>query len=212
MAAKKIKDPIERMKERTRQNFKYRKIQHQQIRQQDPTHQPRKPSINKVEFMRAIPGTGGVLCKIADNLQITRDRVARLLERPDWMEVRDYLFHEMETAADKAETAINEIIDQRLDTPSRLRAACYLLEHRRKSIFGQELKVKHEGGDSPIRVLGINLDLNALSVDVKRQLLELAEATEAKMQGKDQPIVDVDAKVQEVKEEPKTQEVSDEDG
>lgn len=73
----------------------------------------------KVRFFRAMRNTRGIKKLIADNLGISCQTVANLLERPDWADVREAWLAEKEQAIDTAEDTVLKAIEQwrEVETP-----------------------------------------------------------------------------------------------
>lgn len=141
----------------------------------------RRPAVRKTEFLLALPGTGGIINRIAKRLDLDWITTARLLDRPDWGTVRDLWLAERQRAVDEAEDTILYSIRQRHDLPTASTTARWLLAKLRKDRFGDENKVVVEGGRKAVRMEhehSVEFPLEKLPLKVKRKLLRLIEVEE----------------------------------
>lgn len=144
---------------------------------------PRKPIVTKAEFLKALPGSGGIRNELARRLKINRFTVRMLLERPDWQDMLQAVFEEEETMVDEAQSALQYAIAQRLDIGVSSMNARWLLSKVRKQTYGEETKTVIEGGKNPVRVntanLTIPIEALTLPIEVRRVVLEAADKMEA---------------------------------
>lgn len=131
---------------------------------------------SKVDFIRAMAGSHGVKKRIAERLKVTRGTVDDLLERPDWSDVRELYFEELKTRTDYAEDRLMRSIVQEDDPVLATKAATWLLERTMAETYGKRViqTTVHEGGQNPIRHIGIQIPVEALDkpVEVQRELLK----------------------------------------
>ena len=134
---------------------------------------PARPARTKKQtFIQALAGTGGILIAIARNMGVHRQTVVNLIERPDWADMRALLKEEIDTRADLAEEAILTSIKSRVDPSQTLNARWYLSKVK-KVIYGDETRTVIEGGETPVKVATLNIDVNELDLplELKREIL-----------------------------------------
>lgn len=144
-----------------------------------------KTRITPSAMRKAIKGSGGNRKVIADRLGKTRAAVSFCLDkRPlvskTWVKVRIAYDNECEALCDTAEKTIKDLVKQRDDIGEAGKNARWLLEKRRRGVYGDTKTVLVEGGDKPIQIVHkqIEIDYDKLPVHVQRELLKAAEATE----------------------------------
>lgn len=131
---------------------------------------------SKLDFLKAMQGTGGIIAKIAENLNVQRVTVKALLSRPEWKDVRDHWELVCEEPDDAAENTLYKAI-----LAGDWKAAAWWLEKRRKDKYGMETKVTHAG---TVKTMNMNLNANIpfdtlnLPPDVKRAVLAAIDAGE----------------------------------
>lgn len=134
---------------------------------------------SKAQFLIALMGTGGVIKDIAKGLDTSSERVRILLDRPDWDDVREAWLEEMRAMKDHAICALRDAMIQRLDVATAARTAQWYLSKVEREQFGDKV---NEG--EPIRVqhahlhATVSVDALDLPLDVRRKILEAAEAKE----------------------------------
>jgi hypothetical protein len=134
---------------------------------------------SKLRFIRAMKGTRGIQGLIAANLGVTYSTVHGLLNRPDWVDVRQAWLDEKEKSADRAEDAIlKSIEDYDEDAALATANARWLLSKLRPKEFGDKTTTILEGGENPIKVMQGMVDLNQLNLppEIKRQVLNALDA------------------------------------
>lgn len=133
---------------------------------------PRLPRVHPMALLKAIRGSRGNRAVICERLGgITYGTLSRALKRyPNAME----LFNEEDQAI--IETAKNTIdfnMRQTVNLQVAQRAAEYTLD-RRAPEYKPKSTVEHEGGEKPIKTIGVTagIDLSKVSPDSKRWVLE----------------------------------------
>jgi len=112
---------------------------------------------------------------IAERLAVSRRTVNRLLHK--WDSIWEYYLQEQERLADTAECTVFDTLVQRKDIGAAGRMAQWLLTRARykdRSMMDVS-KVILEGGDSPIQHVAIPAEVLKLPVDVRKQILALAD-------------------------------------
>ena len=138
-------------------------------------------------LIKAIKGSAGSITEIAKRLLIRRTAVGNCLKRagPEWDLVRKAYESEVEGSLDVAEKTIHFLVTQRKDLGEAGKNARWILERRRRQIFGEKKSVEVSGGDKPIRQELVTIDaLNGLPNDLKREILEHIEKAEASADNK----------------------------
>lgn len=141
------------------------------VQQANLPPQPFPPYTTKAEFVKALEGTAGILARIAGNLKRDRATVRRLLERPDWQDMREAWEEERQTGTDLAEVTVHEALNQRVDLVLAAKTAQWVLTKLRKETFGDETKINHTGKIQT----DLSLDDLDLPLETKKVLLEAAE-------------------------------------
>lgn len=144
---------------------------------------PLGPPLTPGRVIRAIKGTGGRISHIAEKLKVTPSAVHLRLKDPSqaWDRVREAMQEENERVGDLAEKTIEEVMEQRLDLGTALRAATTYLDRKcRHRGWGEQRTHVLEGGRTPIAVSNITVpvDVDKLPLEVRRALLEQIETVE----------------------------------
>lgn len=139
----------------------------------------------KSDFIKALKGTGGVLTRIAENLEISRLTVRALLRRPDWADICELVEDEENSIVDEARIAVRDSLRQTIDLRLRGKMSTWVLSRRTKD-FADKTRTIIEGGENPIKTInanvnaGVSIDalLPYLSTEQLRPLLAAAEQFE----------------------------------
>lgn len=137
---------------------------------------PGRPRITKAEFVEALRGTGGIKTTIAERLGVYYGTVSNLLNRPDWQDVRREWAIEKERGVEIAKATIMDAIQQRLDIGIAAANARWLLSKALAQEYGDKITQTIQGGSEPIKIMSANVDVSALPLELRRQLLEAIEA------------------------------------
>lgn len=138
-----------------------------------------QPIAGKLRFIKAMRKTRGICKLIAENLGIHPITVTKLLERPDWYDVRELWLAEKARCADIAEDAVmRSIEDYDVDPGLSTQNARWLLSKLRPTEYGDKSTTVLEGGDKPIKLMAGMVDLNQLALppEIKRQVLNALDA------------------------------------
>lgn len=141
------------------------------------------PTVTPKKLLKVIPGTGGILSKIAAALGVARGTISFCIHQREgeaWDKVRELYKDECERVVDKAEAKIEQLIDQDDDLSVSSQTARWYLSKRRPA-FAEKQTVVHEGGVNPIQIETRNMvdfDQLDLPVDVRRQVLLAIEKRE----------------------------------
>lgn len=121
---------------------------------------------SKLDFLKAMQGTGGIMMLIAKNLGVLRTTVKHLLERPDWRDVREEWEQIIDEAIDEAEECVLGVVrDIKVDPAVRTLNARWLLTKGRRERFGEEVKHVVAGDkNNPVR----HQHLHANLVDIEK--------------------------------------------
>jgi len=134
----------------------------------------------KPRLLKAIEGSGGIKSVVLQRLGCTYATLNRCLEK--WPDAEEAMQAEREFVGDLAESAIIDAMRQRIDISAASRTAQWLLTRARYKDRGFEDLLKRmsvEGGDKPIQMEVVNIEALKLPLDVRRRILEAAEAAEA---------------------------------
>jgi hypothetical protein len=129
-------------------------------------------------LLKAIPGTYGIVKKIADKLDVSYLAAYNAIRRAS-KEVLIELEMEKERVDDVAEGTIIEAMEQRIDLPEASKNARWVLDGKRGYVRKKEVTL--QGGKSPIRVKSdnvISIESLNLPLAVRKQMLEAIEEKE----------------------------------
>ena len=146
----------------------------------DATNRPkrklrrRRRPITKTLLIKAIRGSLGTKSSIADAAGISLTSVLRLLDDPEWADVREIYEEEKVRLADTGKRGLVQCATQGVHLPTKLGACKELV--KLDDDFKDVKTVKIEGGDRPVQIQQLKLisiidDLN-LPLEVRKAMLD----------------------------------------
>lgn len=154
-------------------------------------------------FIKALPGTFGIMLRIAENLGCTYQSIYNIMNARKpyigraWDRARRLRDIETEQLGDEAEKAVRDSIQQRMDYATSARTALKTLTSKfRNRGWIDTAKMIHEGGDKPIQIEHHNIPFDQLNLklETRKEILDAIEELKAK-QGREQLAIDTTATV-----------------
>ncbi len=171
-----------RLKKKNRNVKKGKKIWRSKVRigrdQRKTTSLPNLGyNLSKKKVLAAIEGSGGILIRIAERLNVPYTALTYVLRKEDWADVKCKLFEEQERLADVAENRIWREIEFGDPEVATKNARWVLSRYRfRARGYGEQDQKITVGGGDPIQVQQTNLTIDALDLplEVKKMILDAA--------------------------------------
>jgi len=141
------------------------------------------------KMLSAIHGSRGLMSEIARRIGCSYSAVTSILHAktgigPTWNRVRRAYMEECERIGDRAEAAIYDAIEQRLDIATSARTAiAYAKMKLRKRGFVDETHTVLDGGTNPIQVATtlVPIDELNLPLPIMKMILEKVKKRDAEM-------------------------------
>jgi len=132
--------------------------------------------ITKNRFLKALPGTGGLISLLCERLGCKRYTIHNILKRPGWQDVQQAYADEIEKVKDLAERTVIRSMDSEDEHLAFKSSTWYLERQARERGYASAKDVTIHGG-SPIKV-GVSLETLDLPLSVRLAVLDAMERNE----------------------------------